>query len=40
MARRGVTLVMATHHREELPPVVTHELELRAGRVAYAGPRR
>ncbi len=40
MASRGVTLVMATHHREELPPVVTHELELRAGRVAYAGPRR
>jgi ABC-type molybdenum transport system ATPase subunit/photorepair protein PhrA len=40
MARRGVTLVMASHHPEELPPVVTHELELRGGRVVYAGPRR
>jgi len=40
MARRGVTLVMASHHPEELPPVVTHELELRGGRVVSAGPRR
>jgi len=40
LARQGVTLVMATHHRAELPPVVSHELELRAGRVAYQGVRR
>ncbi len=40
LARQGVTLVMATHHRSELPPVVSHELELRAGKVAYQGARR
>jgi len=40
LARQGVTLVMATHHRAELPPLVSHELELRAGKVAYQGVRR
>jgi len=40
LARQGVTLLMATHHRAELPPVVSHELELRAGKVAYQGERR
>ncbi|MBI5070806.1 MAG: ATP-binding cassette domain-containing protein [Deltaproteobacteria bacterium] len=40
LAREGVTLLMATHHRAELPPVVSHELELRGGRVAYAGSPR
>jgi molybdate transport system ATP-binding protein len=40
LAARGVTLVLATHHRAEIPPAVTHELELRDGRVAYRGLRR
>jgi molybdate transport system ATP-binding protein len=40
LARGGATLVMSTHHRPELPAAVTHELELRDGRVAYRGPRR
>jgi len=40
LARQGVTLVMATHHRAELTPAVSHELELRAGKVAYQGVRR
>jgi molybdate transport system ATP-binding protein len=40
LARQGVTLLLATHHRGELPPAITHELELRDGRVAYRGPRR
>lgn len=33
----GLTVVMATHHREEWPRGVTHELELRAGRARYCG---
>jgi molybdate transport system ATP-binding protein len=36
----GVTIVMATHHREEWPRAVTHELELRSGRVRFRGPVR
>lgn len=40
LVHRGATLVMSTHHRPELPAAVTHELELREGRVAYRGPRR
>jgi molybdate transport system ATP-binding protein len=40
LARGGATLVMSTHHRGELPAAVTHELELRDGKVAYRGPRR
>lgn len=40
LARGGATLVMSTHHRSEFPAAVTHELELRDGRVAYQGPRR
>jgi molybdate transport system ATP-binding protein len=40
LARGGATLVMSTHHRAELPAAVSHELELRDGRVAYRGPRR
>lgn len=40
LVHRGATLVMSTHHRSELPAGVTHELELREGRVAYRGPRR
>ncbi|MCC7463081.1 MAG: ATP-binding cassette domain-containing protein [Gammaproteobacteria bacterium] len=33
----GATLVLTTHHREEWPAAVTHELELDAGRVVYCG---
>jgi molybdate transport system ATP-binding protein len=33
----GATLVLATHHREEWPVAVTHELELDAGGVVYCG---
>jgi molybdate transport system ATP-binding protein len=36
----GVTVVIATHHAEEWPVGATHELELQAGRVQYAGPVR
>jgi molybdate transport system ATP-binding protein len=36
----GVTIVMATHHRDEWPPGTTHELELRQSRVIYCGPVR
>jgi ABC-type molybdenum transport system ATPase subunit/photorepair protein PhrA len=36
----GVTVVMATHHRDEWPRGVTHELELTASRVLYCGPLR
>jgi iron complex transport system ATP-binding protein len=34
------TLVLVTHHVEEIVPVFTHVLMLRAGRVCAAGPRR
>ena len=34
-AAAGVTIVLTTHHREEWPPSVTHELELAAGSAAY-----
>jgi molybdate transport system ATP-binding protein len=36
----GVTVVIATHHRDEWPHGASHELELAAGRVRYCGPRR
>jgi ABC-type molybdenum transport system ATPase subunit/photorepair protein PhrA len=36
----GVTVVIATHHRDEWPRGATHELELAAGRVRYCGPLR
>jgi molybdate transport system ATP-binding protein len=40
-ARLGAaTLIMATHHRDEWPARTSHELELRSGRVRYAGPLR
>jgi molybdate transport system ATP-binding protein len=31
------TILIATHHRDDWPRRVTHELELRAGRVVYCG---
>lgn len=36
----GGTAVMVSHHRDEWPGNVTHELELAAGRMHYAGPVR
>ncbi|MFI4868304.1 MAG: ATP-binding cassette domain-containing protein [Steroidobacterales bacterium] len=36
----GVTVVIATHHRDEWPRGATHELELARSRVVYSGPVR
>ncbi len=36
----GVTVVIATHHRDEWPRGTTHELELAGSRVIYCGPVR
>ncbi len=36
----GVTVVMTSHHRDDWPVGVTHELELRQGRARYLGPVR
>ncbi len=36
----GVTVVIATHHRDEWPRGATHELELASSRVVYCGPVR
>lgn len=36
----GVTVVMTSHHRDDWPAAVTHELELGQGRVRYLGPVR
>jgi molybdate transport system ATP-binding protein len=36
----GVTVVIATHHRDEWPRGTTHELELAGSRVVYCGPVR
>jgi molybdate transport system ATP-binding protein len=36
----GTAVVMTTHHRDEWPPYATHELQLEAGRMKYAGPMR
>src|SRR6185295_15095335 len=42
LARRrgGPSLVLVTHHVEEIMPAFTHALLLRGGRVLAAGPRR
>ena len=37
--REAPSLVLVTHHAEEIIPVFTHALLLRAGRVVAAGPR-
>ena len=36
----GVTTIMTTHHSDEWPALVTHELELARGRALYCGPVR
>jgi len=40
VAERGVSIVIATHHRQEWPRCATCELELRESRVRYCGPVR
>jgi molybdate transport system ATP-binding protein len=40
LVSKGTAVVMTTHHRDEWPPYATHELELDAGRMKYAGPVR
>jgi molybdate transport system ATP-binding protein len=37
---RGLTVIIATHHRQEWPAGATHELQLEAGRAVYCGPVR
>lgn len=39
LARDGVTLLLATHHLEELVPEIDHVVLLRGGRVIADGPR-
>lgn len=39
IARAGTTVVLVTHHLEELIPEITHVVLLRAGRVLADGPR-
>jgi len=40
MVDSGTAVVMATHHRDEWPACITHELELSGGRAIYCGPVR
>ena len=40
LARDGITLVLVTHHLEELIPEIAHVVLLRAGEVFADGPRR
>lgn len=40
LVARGTAVVLASHHREEWPASVTHELELQKGRPRYHGPVR
>ncbi len=40
LVANGTAVVMTTHHRDEWPPYATHELELEAGRMKYAGSLR
>jgi molybdate transport system ATP-binding protein len=37
LVAKGTAVVMTTHHSDEWPPYATHELELEAGRMTYAG---
>ena len=38
--KQGVAALLATHHREEWPQAVSHEIELVEGRAIYSGPVR
>ncbi len=39
LAQRETTLVLATHHEEDVPEWFTHTLRMQDGRVVYRGPR-
>jgi iron complex transport system ATP-binding protein len=39
VARRGTTIVLVTHHAEEIIPEIDRVILLRRGRVAYDGPK-
>ena len=38
VAREGTTVILVTHHIEELPAAVSHALLLRDGRIVASGP--
>jgi iron complex transport system ATP-binding protein len=40
IARRGVTILLVTHHVEEIIPEIDRVILLRLGRVAFDGPKR
>jgi iron complex transport system ATP-binding protein len=39
VARRGTTVVLVTHHVEEIIPEIEHVILLKRGRVAFSGPK-
>lgn len=39
LAQRGVTLLLVTHHVEEIIPEITHAIMMRAGRITHDGPK-
>jgi iron complex transport system ATP-binding protein len=39
IARGGTTIVLVTHHVEEIIPEIEHVILLKSGRVACAGPK-
>jgi molybdate transport system ATP-binding protein len=39
LIRRGVSLVMVSHHAEDLPPSLTHVAQLEEGRLVFMGAR-
>jgi iron complex transport system ATP-binding protein len=40
VAQRGTTVVLVTHHVEEIIPEIEHVMLLKRGRVAFGGPKR
>ena len=40
LAQEGTTLILVTHHVEEIIPIVDRVVLLKAGRVAFEGPKR
>jgi len=39
IAREGTTVVLVTHHVEEIIPEIEHVVLLKRGQVAFAGPK-
>jgi ABC-type molybdenum transport system ATPase subunit/photorepair protein PhrA len=37
VARRGTSMVMVTHHRNDLPVCITHVAELKSGAILFRG---